>query len=67
MAILFSFVWLQMESGDSDRLSRVKSTIVAVPVMLAIVLNSVVVELMNAGYNVATEFGEGPKKYSPPI
>jgi hypothetical protein len=34
--------------------------------MMAIVLNSLVVELRNAGYKVATDFEEEPKKGLPP-
>jgi hypothetical protein len=44
-------------------LRKAKSTVVAASVMPAIVLNSLVVELINTGYSVATEFEEEPKKY----
>jgi hypothetical protein len=47
---------------NCNRLSKVKSTIVLPTVMIAIVLNSLVVELRNAGYKIVTDFVEEPKK-----
>jgi hypothetical protein len=47
---------------NCDRLSKAKSIIVMPTVMMAIVLNSVIVELRNAGYKVVTGSVEEPKK-----
>ena len=43
-------------------MSKTKSIIVMPTVMMAIVLNSVIVELRNAGYKVVTGSVEEPKK-----
>ncbi len=50
---------------NCDMWSKVKPTIVMPTVMMTIVLNSLVVELRNAGYKVATDFVEEPKKGLP--
>jgi hypothetical protein len=51
---------------NCDRWSKVKSTIVMPTVMMTIMLNSLVVELRNAGYKVATNLVKEPKKRLPP-
>jgi predicted urease superfamily metal-dependent hydrolase len=47
---------------NCDRLSTAKSITVMPTVMMAIVLNSLVVELRNAGYKLETDFVEEPKR-----
>ncbi len=51
---------------NCDMWSKAKSIIVMPTVMMAIVLNSVIVELRNSGYKVVTGFVEESKKGLPP-